>query len=125
VTAPTAGALRLSKGAWLFAPDGVDVLLHVTPQPPPSTDGFLSRTVQARLQLRAKALRPAKPDAASVIQPRTGVPAVVVGRVVDVDGAGCVVDAGVAFVVVGVVAAVGSVVEVDVDVDAGVVCGLG
>jgi hypothetical protein len=120
------GTLRLSKGVWLFRPDAVDVLLRVEPTPPPSTEGFLSRPVEAILSVRGEAT---VTDGAARIEPRTGVPQRVVGRVLAVADDSLVVDAGIPLVVVvagggGARATVGDVVEVDVDVDAGVGCAL-
>lgn len=115
----TPGTLRLSKGTWLFAPDGVDLLLRVVPRPEPSPEGFFSRPVQARLELRARAHRA---GGTLAIEPRTGVPERVVGRVAVAGGASFVLDAGIAFVVHGVGAVAGDVVEVDVDTNAGVAC---
>lgn len=113
------GTLRLSKGAWLFRPDDVDVLLRVAPSPEPSPAGFLSRPVEATLSVTGRA----KPSAgAPGIEPRTGVPERLVGRVVDVAADAIVIDAGVPMVVVGGTGAVGETVVVDVDVAAGVAC---
>jgi hypothetical protein len=65
---------------------------------------------------------------AARIEPRTGVPQRVVGHVLAVADDSLVVDAGIPLVVVagggGARATVGDVVEVDVDVDAGVGCAL-
>lgn len=114
------GTLRLSKGAWLFRPDAVDVLLRVTPSPEPAPEGFLSRPVEATLSVTGHA-RPG--DGAPAIEPRTGVPERLVGRIVDVAADAIVVDAGVPVVVMGAGGgAVGDSVVVAVDVDAGVGC---
>jgi len=118
------GTLRLSKGAWLFRPDAVDVLLRVEPTPPPSPEGFLSRPVEAILSVRGEAT---VADGAPRIEPRTGVPQRVTGRVLAVADDSLVVDAGIPLVVVvgvGARATVGDVVGIDVDVDAGVGCAL-
>jgi len=115
------GTLRLSKGAWLFRPDAVDVLLRVSPTPEPSMEGFFSRPVRARLSVTGHAHGT---DGAPVIEPRTGVPDRIGGRVVDVADDQIVIDAGVPFLVSGVAAAVGDSVTVSVDVDAGVGCAI-
>jgi len=115
------GTLRLSKGVWLFRPDAVDVLLRVEPTPPPSPAGFLSRPVEATLSVRGRAI---VGDGVPRIEPRTGVPERVAGRVIAVADDSVVVDAGVPLVVMGATAAVGDEVLVAVDVDAGVGCAL-
>ena len=121
--ARTPGALRLSKGTWLFAPDGVDVLLRVDPRPAPSMEGFFSQPVRARLEVQARSSSAG--GAAPVIEPRTGVPDRIAGRVVAIEGGAVIIDAGIPFAVGGVVAAVGDGVDVVVDIDAGVTCVLG
>jgi hypothetical protein len=113
------GTLRLSKGAWLFRPDDVDLLLRVTPSPEPSPAGFLSRPVEATLSVTGRARAG---SGAPGMEPRTGVPERVIGRVVDVAADAIVVDAGVPVVVMGTTGAIGETVVVDVDVDAGVGC---
>lgn len=119
----TPGALRLSKGVWLFAPDALDVLLRVEPRPSPSPEGFFSRPVVARLEVKARASRAGSGPAG--LEPRTGVPDRVRGHVVDVGAGFFVVDAGIPIVVAGVAAQVGDVIEIDVDIDAGVGCVIG
>ncbi len=114
------GALRLSKGVWLFAPEGSACLWRVTPSVPIDPVGFFSREVTAELQLKAIAVRTG--SGAPRVEPTTGVPARVVGVC-----AGGVVDAGpgAVFVVDGSSAPLqGGLVDVEVDVDAGVVCRL-
>ena len=120
------GTLRLSKGVWLFRPDAVDVLLRVEPTPPPSPEGFLSRPVEVSLSVRGEAV---VADGAPRIEPRTGIPQRVTGRVLAVADDRLVVDAGIPLVIVvvaggGARATVGDVVDVNVDVDAGVGCAL-
>ena len=118
-----AGTLRWSKGAWLLAPTGVDVLLRVEPVPAPSTEGFFSRAIKARLVVHGDVGSTAR--AGDPIRPRTGVPDVLVGTVRTVGDGFVVVDAGVAFVVRGAVGVeVGAVVTIDVDDDRGIVCEL-
>jgi hypothetical protein len=116
------GALRSSKGAWLFRPDALDVLWRVTPLPLPETTA-LSTSIRARLVvLAARVWRSSSTTAAAT--PRTGVPERLVGTVVGGGGSTLVVDVGVPVVVDGVPGAfsLGDVVEVDVDDDAGVRC---
>jgi hypothetical protein len=116
------GALRASKGAWLFRPDALDVLWRVTPLPLPTTPA-LSTPLRARLVVLAMRVRRSSSDAPSS-SPRTGVPARLCGPVVAGGGGTLVVDVGVPVVVDGVqgVFAVGDVVEVDVDEHAGMRC---
>jgi len=116
------GALRFSKGAWLFRPDALDVLWRVTPLPQPETTAP-STSIRARLVvLAARVRRSASTTAAAT--PRTGVPERLVGAVVGGGGSTLVVDVGVPVVVDGVAGAfvVGAVVEVDVDDDTGLRC---
>jgi hypothetical protein len=116
------GALRASKGAWLFRPDALDVLWRVAPLPP-SASPALSTPVRARLVVLAARVRRSS-SSTKAATPRTGVPARLVGPVVAGGGATLVVDVGVPLVVDGVVGAfaVGDVVEVDVDEGAGLRC---
>ena len=116
------GALRASKGAWLFRPDALDVLWRVTPLPPPSSSA-LSTPVRARLVVLAGRVRRSS-SSTKAATPRTGIPTTLVGPVVAGGGATLVVDVGVPLVVDGVVGAfaVGDVVEVDVDDGAGLRC---
>ena len=116
------GALRASKGAWLFRPDALDVLWRVTPLPPP-TMAAPSTSIHARLVVLASRVRRSSAITASC-SPRTGVPARLAGPVVADGGGTLVVDVGVPVVVDGVqgVFVVGEAVEVDVDEDAGMRC---
>lgn len=115
----TPGSLRLSKGVWLFAPDGVDVLLRVQPSPAPAVEGFLSQAVKGRLLVHGHLVDDAA--AGDPVRPRTGVPALLVGTVRAATDDAIVLHAGVAFVVQGAgAAAAGSAVAVAVDVDRGV-----
>lgn len=119
----TAGTLRFSKGAWLFAPDGVDVLLKVDPQPPPSSDGFFSRAVKASLSVHGELVAGAHTGWS--ISPRTGVPQLLVGTVRAVSDDEVVVDAGVVFIVREARGAVvGDTVTIAVDNVRGVGCAL-
>lgn len=117
------GLLREAKGAWVFRPDGVDVLLRVTPLPPPAA-GTMQLHIEARLLVLAAAVRRAPSSSSSSLSPRTGVPTRLVGSVVGGGGETLIVDAGVVVCVDGVRGAFapGDVVDVDVDVDAGVRC---
>jgi len=116
------GVLRSSKGAWLFRPGALDVLWRVTPLPVPALDA-LSTTVTARLVVKAARVRSSS-SATKAAVPRTGVPERLTGPVVAGGGGTVVVDVGVPLVVDAVAGAfvVGDVVEVDVDVDAGLRC---
>lgn len=116
------GALRASKGAWLFRPEVLDVLWRVTPLPPPQT-AVPSTSIRARLIVLAARVRRSSTTAPSS-SPRTGVPARLCGPVVAGGGGTLVVDVGVPVVVDGVHGAfmVGDVVEVDVDEAAGMRC---
>ena len=120
------GALRASKGAWLFRPDALDVLWRVTPLPPPSSSAP-SSAIRARLVVLAARARRAPGDAPAVparATPRTGMPTQLTGPVVGGGGSTLVVDVGVPVVVDGVPGAfaVGDVVAIDVDVDVGLRC---
>jgi len=114
VNADVKGTLRLSKGAWLFAPDGVDVLLRVDPVPAPATDGFLSQSARVRLVVHGHVVTDV--SGGDAIRPRTGVPSLLLGTVLGVLDGALVVDTGVAFMVRGAGASiVGATVAVAVD----------
>jgi hypothetical protein len=116
------GALRASKGAWLFRPDALDVLWRVSPLPVPTT-AAPSTSVRARLVvLAARVRRSSSPTPA--VTPRTGVPTHLCGPVVAGGGGTLVVDVGVPVVVDGVQGSfvVGDVVEVEVDDEAPLRC---
>lgn len=116
------GQLRWSKGAWLFRPEALDVLLRVQPTPAPDAEGFLSRDVRARLQVTARAIHRGK--APALVEPRTGIPAEISGVVLAHAGEALLVDAGVPILVLGDGrgTVVGDAVSIEVDVDAGVRC---
>ena len=117
------GQLRLSKGAWLFRPAALDVLLRVEPAPAPAREGFLARDVRARLAVSPTAVRRA--PAPVSIAPRTGVPEEIAGVVCAREGDDLVVDAGIRVVVRGAARdgpAIGEPVVVDVDTAHGVRC---
>ncbi len=114
VNADVAGTLRLSKGAWLFAPDGVDVLLRVDPVPAPASEGFLSQSVRARLVVQGHVVTDV--NGGDAIRPRTGVPSLLLGTVLGVLDDALVVDTGVVFMVRGAgPGIVGATVAVAVD----------
>ncbi|MDP2339956.1 MAG: hypothetical protein Q8O67_03275 [Deltaproteobacteria bacterium] len=116
------GALRLSKGVWLFAPDDTELLWRVHLSPAPDPAGFFSKHMSVRLRVRVLDVKSAA-GAKATIQPTTGVPERVVGTL-HRDQSGVFVDVGAcSFWLDGVGAQpeAGSV-EVDVDVAGGVVC---
>ncbi len=124
------GALRLSKGAWLFAPDDSELLWRVQPLPPKDPAGFFSQHVRARLRLRVIDVRAVdRLSAGPAVAPTTGVPARLRGTLRRAaDGVFVEAPAGVVFWLEGAEAAVARIaadeaeVEVEVDVDGGVVC---
>ena len=114
LNATVAGTLRLSKGAWLFAPDGVDVLLRVDPVPAPATEGFLSQAIRARLVVQGHVVTDV--NGGDAIRPRTGVPSLLLGTVLGELDDALLVDTGVVFMVRGAgPGIVGATVAVAVD----------